>query len=51
MGDIRHSQVQTWIVGISAGRSATTVLRAYGVIAAVLDVAVKDRRILSNPAR
>ncbi|WP_258060468.1 site-specific integrase [Rathayibacter sp. AY1A3] len=27
------------------------MLRAYGVLAAVLDVAVKDRRIPSNPAR
>jgi integrase len=27
------------------------VLRAYGVLAAILDVAAKDRRIISNPAR
>jgi integrase len=32
-------------------KSATTVLRAYGVLAAILDVAVKDRRISVNPAR
>ena len=32
-------------------RSATTVLRAYGVLAGILDTAVKDRRIPSNPAR
>ena len=30
---------------------ATTVIRAYGVLAAVLDTAVRDRRLLSNPAR
>lgn len=32
-------------------KSATVVIRAYGVLAAVLDVAVKDRRIPRNPAR
>jgi integrase len=48
---VRFSQVQEWVTGLSEGRSATTVLRSYGVLAAILDVAVKDRRILSNPAR
>ena len=32
-------------------KSATVVLRAYGVLASVLDAAVKDRRIATNPAR
>ncbi|MGO4276924.1 tyrosine-type recombinase/integrase, partial [Paenibacillus sp. TAF58] len=31
--------------------SATVVLRAYGVLAGILDVAVRDRQISSNPAR
>lgn len=30
-------------------KSATVVIRAYGVLSAVLEVAVKDRRIPSNP--
>ncbi|PPF36352.1 site-specific integrase [Rathayibacter sp. AY1A3] len=51
LAGIRHSEVQTWVTKLSVNRSATTVLRAYGVLAAVLDVAVKDRRIPSNPAR
>ena len=55
VGEIRHSEIQTWIRELSAGddkpRSATTVIRAYGVLAGILDVAVRDRRILSNPAR
>lgn len=51
MGEVRHSDVQNWLTSFAAGRSATTVLRAYGVLAAILDVAVRDRRILSNPAR
>ena len=51
VGDVRHSAVQTWVSGLTNGRGATTVLRAYGVLAAILDTAVRDRRILSNPAR
>ena len=56
IGDIRHSEVQSWLTRFGAGsdgkpRSATVVLRAYGVLAAILDVAVRDRRISSNPAR
>src|SRR5687768_9291870 len=32
-------------------KSATVVIRAHGVLASVLDIAVKDRRIPNNPAR
>lgn len=49
VGRVQHTEVQTWISGI--GKSATTVLRAYGILAAILDGAVRDRRISSNPAR
>lgn len=51
VSEIRHSAVQSWVSGLAKQRSATTVLRVYGVLAGILDVAVKDRRILSNPAR
>jgi len=55
LGEIRHSQVQTWVTvfGANGGkqRSATVVIRAYGVLAAILDTAVNDHQIASNPAR
>lgn len=51
IGEIRHSDVQAWLTSWGKGRSATTVLRAYGVLAAILDVAVLDRKLSSNPAR
>jgi integrase len=51
IGDIRHSDVQQWISGISSERSATTALRAFGVLASILDTAVRDRQIATNPAR
>ncbi|GAA2751240.1 hypothetical protein GCM10009869_14280 [Amnibacterium kyonggiense] len=48
---VKYSDVQEWVADISEGRSATTVLRAHGVLASILDVAARDRRISSNPAR
>jgi integrase len=55
IGEIRHSEVQTWVRKFATNngkpRSASSVIRAYGVLAAILDVAVRDRRISTNPAR
>lgn len=51
IGGIKHSEVQDWVSELAATRSASTVLRALGILAAVLDVAVKDRRITRNVAR
>lgn len=62
---IRPSAVETWIRELSQGTartdrardakpkpaSATVVLRAVGVLAGILDVAVRDGRITRNPAR
>lgn len=50
VSDVKHSDVQTWVTSMNSA-SATTVIRNYGVLAGILDTAVKDRRILSNPAR
>lgn len=55
IGEIRHSEVQTWVTRFPTSdgktRSASTVIRAYGVLAAILDIAVLDHRIAANPAR
>jgi integrase len=55
VGEILHSEVQQWLTTFTTAfespRSPTVILRAYGVLAAILDVAVRDRRISSNPAR
>jgi integrase len=51
LNTISHSEVQTWVSQLGAGKSATTVLRAFGVLASILDVAVRDRKLPSNPAR
>lgn len=67
VGDIKPSHVETWITQLGEGtaatarvrnrrntqgaRSATVVLRAVGVLAGILDTAVRDQRIAKNPAR
>ncbi|CAN5180400.1 site-specific integrase [soil metagenome] len=51
LGDIRHSEVQTWITELSKRKSASVVIRAYGVLAGIFDVAVQDRRLASSPIR
>ena len=67
LGDIRASQVEQWIRELSEGtaptsrtkssgvagnpRSATVVYRALGVLAGILDTAVRDGRIPRNVAR
>ena len=51
VGSVKHSEVQDWVSQLARDKSATTVLRAYGLLAAVLDVAVNDRRVSRNVAR
>lgn len=51
IGSIRHTEVTKWVAELSKNRSATTVKRAHGLLAAILDSAVRDRRIAFNPAR
>ncbi|GAA4374173.1 tyrosine-type recombinase/integrase [Paeniglutamicibacter cryotolerans] len=61
ISSILYSEVQAWVTTLTVGdpkaeppvkpKSATTVIRAYGVLAAILDDAVKDRRLLANPTR
>ena len=52
MADVEHSGVQQWVSDMTQrGSGATTVIRAYGVLAAILDEAVKDKLLASNPAR
>ena len=55
IGEIRHSEVQAWVRRLAPpgqeSRAATKVKRAHGVLAGILDSAVRDRRIATNPAR
>ncbi|WP_193118478.1 tyrosine-type recombinase/integrase [Brachybacterium tyrofermentans] len=51
VSQVLTSDVQAWVRELSAGKSATVVIRAHGVLAGVLETAVRDRRIVANPAR
>lgn len=52
LSTIRPTEIQQWVSGMTtAGSGATTVIRAFGVLASILDDAVRDRRLLANPAR
>jgi integrase len=49
--DIELYAVEQWIGTMGRKSGVTTVIRCYGVLAAILDDAVKVRRLASNPAR
>ncbi|AQA05034.1 hypothetical protein BVC93_24460 [Mycobacterium sp. MS1601] len=63
LADIRHSAVQSWVSKMSREVTDTegnvskpasgpvTVIRAFNVLAGILDDAVRDRRLTANPAR
>lgn len=49
---VEHPAVKAWVAElVNSGRSATTVKRAFGVLSAILEEAVRERRILANPCR
>lgn len=57
IGNIRHSEVQAWITELGDGidgkkpKSPTIVRRSHDILAGILDTAVRDHLIPSNPAR
>jgi integrase len=51
IADIRYSDVQAWVAELSAKRGPSIVRTAYSVLARILDDAVRDRMLVSNPAR
>jgi len=48
---VRHSDVQAWISKLATTHGATTVQRAYSILAQTLDDAVRDRMLAASPAR
>jgi integrase len=49
IADIRRTEVQTWVAQLKL--SASSVSHAHTVLAGILDDAVADRRLATNPAR
>jgi hypothetical protein len=48
---IHHSDVSGWLADLAARRGAETVRNAHKVLSAILNDAVRDRMLASNPAR
>src|SRR4051812_38941593 len=48
--DVTHSAVQTWVSELAATRSAATVRKVHRVLSLILAMAVKDGRLVRNPA-
>ncbi|MDT0181461.1 site-specific integrase [Microbacterium sp. ARD31] len=51
LSSIHKSEVQAWVSDMATRRSRSVVMRALGVLAGIIDVAVDDNRIAVNPAR
>lgn len=51
LADVDLDSVQVWIAKLSADRGPAVVIRACGVLTAVLDSAVKGKKLARNPAR
>ena len=48
---VEHGEVQAWVAGlVASGLSPSHVRDTVGVLAGVLGLAVRDRRLPSNPA-
>jgi integrase len=51
VSEIKFTAVQAWASQLAASRGAVVVQTAYSVLARILDDAVRDRMLASNPAR
>jgi len=49
--DIVFTDIRAWVAELTRDSGATVVIRTYGVLASILDDAVRDGRIARNPAR
>jgi integrase len=51
LGRVEHGDLQTWVVELSTnGQSGASVRKSFGVLSSILDLAVRTKRIPSNPA-
>lgn len=50
LADVSHSQVQTRVTELSAHRSPATVIKIHRVLSMIFDLAVRDERLVRNPA-
>lgn len=51
IAEVRYSDVQAWVAELAAKRGPVIVQTTHSVLARILDDAVRDRLLASNPAR
>ena len=49
LSQVQHSEVQAWVNEMSMNRSATVVLRAFGILKGVYETAIRDGRLHKSP--
>ena len=48
---VEHGDIQRWLADLSGdGQSGASVRKAHGVLSSILDLAVRERRLASNPS-
>lgn len=50
LADVSHADVQSWVSELAEERSASTARKAHRVLSLALALAVRDRRLVRNPA-
>lgn len=50
VGEIRHSEIQVWVSSLAEKRSPTVVLRAFGILKGIFELAVNDNLIREDPS-
>ncbi len=51
LSDVRFTAVQAWVGELAERRGSVIVRRAHGILARIVDDAVRDRLLIANPAR
>lgn len=49
LNTITHSEVQSWVNDLANRKSASVVLRAFGILRGIIDTAILDNRIVRSP--
>lgn len=49
LNELQPSQIQAWVKSLSEALAPATVRKIHGIVAGILNDAVKDRRLASNP--
>lgn len=49
LGEVAHSEIQQWVNDLSKVRSASVVIRAFGIVKNIYETAVRDGRIVRTP--